>query len=137
MQSCPAHRPCAKVNGAALKLRLPRPTAFTASPDSPDAAPSEHARTGLDFTTLYDAYAPLVRWGLRNVLSRTLYNSEAEDLTQEVFLRLVKHAPTLPTHTDRVRWLMTVTRHVAISARRKRRMTTNCELVDQLLTATK
>jgi len=137
MQSCSAHRPCAKVNGAALKLGLPHPAVFKASPASPEAAPSERSATEPDFSALYDAYAPLVRWGLRNVLSRTLYNAEGDDLTQEVFLRLVKHAPTLPTHADRVRWLMTVTRNVAISARRKRRMTTNCELVDQLLTAAK
>jgi DNA-directed RNA polymerase specialized sigma24 family protein len=66
-----------------------------------------------------------------------LYNAEGEDLTQEVFLRFIKYEPTLPTHADRVRWLLTVTRNVAISARRKRRMTTNCELVDELVTATK
>ncbi len=132
MQSCSAHRPCAKVNGHALNQAV-LPACGAVSLTADRGQPQSESV----FPAIYDAYAPLVRWCLRHVLPRNLYNAEGDDLTQEVFLRLIKHDPMLPTHADRVRWLTTVTRNVGISARRKRRMTTNCEILDRGLTATK
>lgn len=132
MQSCPAHRPCAKVNDHGFKLGAPHHLGLPVRDTGSLIASDEQLPMEPSFPELYRAYAPLVRWSLRNVLSRTLYHAEGEDLTQEVFLRLIKHGPWLTTHADRVRWLTTVTRNIGISARRRRRMTTNCETIHEL-----
>ncbi len=83
------------------------------------------------FTALYDAYAPFVRWSLRNTLPRALYSTDGDDLTQEVFIRLANGSPPLPTDADITRWLTTITRNLAISSRRKCRPRTNCAIFDQ------
>jgi RNA polymerase sigma factor (sigma-70 family) len=44
----------------------------------------------------------------------------AEDLTQETFLRLARHAPTLPPDTVLAAWLFTVARNLCVSWRRWR-----------------
>ena len=92
----------------------------------------EYRRGGAQaFTLLYEAYAPLVRWCLRNTLPRALYSTDGDDLTQEVFMRLANGAPPLLTDADITRWLTTITRNAAISSRRKCRPRTNCTVFDQ------
>jgi len=49
-----------------------------------------------------------------------------------VFLRVAWRAPALRTDLDVTRWLTRIAHNLAISARRKRRMTTNHAIIEQL-----
>jgi len=67
------------------------------------------------FDEVYDAYRPrLFAFLLRMSRSRTV----AEDLLDEVWLRLVRHAPTLRPDTQIGPWLFTVARNLYWSYRR-------------------
>src|SRR6478752_8858299 len=67
------------------------------------------------FDEVYDAYRPRVfAFLLRMTRSRTL----AEDLLDETWLRLVRHAPRLLPDTRMGPWLFTVARNLYWSHRR-------------------
>jgi RNA polymerase sigma-70 factor (ECF subfamily) len=67
------------------------------------------------FDSVYDAYRPRVfAFLLRMSRSRTI----AEDLLDEAWLRLVRHAPTLQPDTRLGPWLFTVARNLYWSYRR-------------------
>jgi len=67
------------------------------------------------FDRLYDAYRPRVFGFLaRMTRDRPL----AEDLVQETFLRLARHATRLAPDTRMLPWLLTVARNLALDHRR-------------------
>ena len=67
------------------------------------------------FDAIYDEYRPRI-FGFLLRLSRR--RTVAEDLLDETFLRLVRHAPTLRTDTNLGAWLFTVARNLYWSYRR-------------------
>ena len=67
------------------------------------------------FDAIYDAYRPRI-FGFLLRLSRR--RTVAEDLLDETFLRLVRHAPSLRTDTNIGAWLFTVARNLYWSYRR-------------------
>ncbi len=67
------------------------------------------------FDAIYDEYRPRV-FGFLLRLSRR--RAVAEDLLDETFLRLVRHAPALRTDTNLGAWLFTVARNLYWSYRR-------------------
>ena len=67
------------------------------------------------FDTIYDKYRPRI-FGFLLRLSRR--RTVAEDLLDETFLRLVRHAPALRTDTSLGAWLFTVARNLYWSYRR-------------------
>jgi RNA polymerase sigma-70 factor (ECF subfamily) len=67
------------------------------------------------FDAAFAIFAPRLNgWLLRLGASRTV----AEELVQEAFLRLVRHAPALREDTRVGAWLFTVTRNLWVSHRR-------------------
>jgi len=67
------------------------------------------------FDAIYDEYRPRI-FGFLLRLSRR--RTVAEDLLDETFLRLVRHAPALRTDTNLGAWLFTVARNLYWSYRR-------------------
>src|SRR6187200_3089339 len=67
------------------------------------------------FDAIYDEYRPRI-FGFLLHLSRR--RTVAEDLLDETFLRLVKHAPALRPDTNLGAWLFTVARNLYWSYRR-------------------
>ena len=67
------------------------------------------------FDAIYDEYRPRI-FGFLLRLSRR--RTVAEDLLDETFLRLVRHAPGLRDHTNLGAWLFTVARNLYWSYRR-------------------
>ena len=70
---------------------------------------------GEAFDAIYDEYRPRI-FGFLLRLSRR--RTVAEDLLDETFLRLVRHAPALRTDTSLGAWLFTVARNLYWSYRR-------------------
>lgn len=67
------------------------------------------------FELAFEIFAPRLNgWLLRMGASRAV----AEELVQEAFLRLARHAPTLRPDTRLGAWLFTVTRNLWVSHRR-------------------
>ena len=65
-----------------------------------DEIPDSAAKSPLGFEAAYDAYGPMVYLGRR---------ADAEDVTQEAFLRLLRKAPAFADGEHEKRWLLRVT----------------------------
>lgn len=79
---------------------------------------------GMAFEKLYQLYAPLI---LRFLYMRTQERESAQDLTQDVFLRVVKGIPSFEYHGEKsfLGWLYTIAHNVFIAqVRRKRQLLT-------------
>ena len=79
----------------------------------------EAAPVGVSFDACYQAHAPRVyRWGLRfGAGSRSF----AEDLTHDVFVRLLEELPRLDAPDDVGGWLYRVTANLALSRLKRER----------------
>lgn len=72
----------------------------------PDAAPLDAPRGPLGFEAAYDAYGPMVYRLAMVYLGR---RADAEDVAQEVFVRLLYRAPAFADGEHEKRWLLRVT----------------------------
>ena len=83
--------------------------------DLPDLIAELRAGDAGAFDAIYDEYRPRV-FGFLLRMSRR--RTVAEDLLDETFLRLVRHAPELRPDTNLAAWLFTVARNLYWSYRR-------------------
>jgi RNA polymerase sigma-70 factor (ECF subfamily) len=96
--------------------------------DRSDLELIEAARSGID------AYAVLYRRYLDRVFSRTASVDEAEDVTQEVFLRAHGALPRYePRDVPFAAWLLRIARNCTIDASRRRRPSVSWEQVPESL----
>src|ERR1700685_4665448 len=78
----------------------------------------EDARSTVDLAAIVDAYSALLFRIASSVLrSRT----EAEDVVQDVFLRVVKHRHSLSTVRDLRVWLIRIAWNLALDRKRRKR----------------
>ncbi len=78
----------------------------------------EDARPAVDLAAIVDAYSTLLFRIANSVLrSRT----EAEDVVQDVFLRVVQHRLTLSTVRDMRVWLVRIAWNLALDRKRRKR----------------
>src|SRR5213593_4240991 len=86
-------------------------------PDSLTFAPEDLERRTLTAERVYHDYAPRVY----NIARRMVSNEkDAEDVTQEVFLQVVRKLPTFRGESAFPTWLHRVTINAALAYRRKR-----------------
>src|SRR5579875_3645052 len=109
-----------------------QPQARTSPSGTPDLLDDEADRAGsvalahrggdkmneqLTVTDLYERYSTALKWRL----VRQLHNvADAEDVLQEVFVRVTRYWPTLPDKRYPWPWLTTVARSVMIDSGRTR-----------------
>src|ERR1700679_1400360 len=78
----------------------------------------EDARPAVDLAAIVDAYSTLLFRIANSVLrSRT----EAEDVVQDVFLRVVEHRLSLSTVRDMRVWLIRIAWNLALDRKRRKR----------------
>src|ERR1700678_2744732 len=78
----------------------------------------EDARPAVDLAAIVDAYSTLLFRIANSVLrSRT----EAEDVVQDVFLRVVQHRLSLSTVRDMRVWLVRIAWNIALDRKRRKR----------------
>ncbi len=78
----------------------------------------EDARPAVDLTIIVDAYSTLLFRVANSVLrSRT----EAEDVVQDVFIRLLQHRPSLSAVRDMRVWLIRIAWNLALDRKRRKR----------------
>lgn len=96
----------------------PRPHP-TPSPPAEWADDVERARSGdrAAFARLYHRFAPVVHAVLLGLVDR----AEADDLTQETFVRVLQSLPALHDHGAFPAWVLTIARNLAADRARARR----------------
>src|SRR6202034_3883494 len=78
----------------------------------------EDARSAVDLAAIVDAYSTLLFRIANSVLrSRT----EAEDVVQDVFIRLLEHRRSLSTVRDMRVWLIRIAWNLALDRKRRKR----------------
>jgi RNA polymerase sigma-70 factor (ECF subfamily) len=79
---------------------------------------TEDARPAVDLAAIVDAYSTLLFRVANSVLrSRT----EAEDVVQDVFIRLLQHRRSLSTVRDMRVWLIRIAWNLALDSKRRKR----------------
>src|SRR5437879_3071588 len=86
-------------------------------PDSLPFAPNDLQRFPLTAEQVYHTYAPRIYNTARRMVSN---EKDAEDVTQEVFLQVVRKLPTFRGESAFPTWLHRVTVNAALAYRRKR-----------------
>lgn len=132
MQAAEAHaRPkAAEPNPAATRAKLPPPPKLPPLPESDEELFQMYAETDSDraLREVVDRYQPkIMRYFLRNPATI----SRAEDLTQEVFIRIIRNRASFGPTQKFSAWSKTITERIAINASRgvqQRRVTSLANL---------
>jgi RNA polymerase sigma-70 factor, ECF subfamily len=111
-----------------LSLALPVSTASATSAAPPEARP-DLRETLADLPALVDTYSALLFRVAHSILRN---RSEAEDVVQDTFVRLLEHRRTLPFIRDLRVWLVRITWNLALDRRRRIRP----DQMDSLFAAT-
>ena len=86
-------------------------------PDSLPFAPEDRRRLSLTAEQVYHAYGPRIYSMARRMVSN---EKDAEDVTQDVFLQVVRKLPSFRGESAFPTWLHRVTVNAALAYRRKR-----------------
>jgi RNA polymerase sigma-70 factor (ECF subfamily) len=78
----------------------------------------EDARPAVDLAAIVDAYSTLL-FRIANSVLRS--RSEAEDVVQDVFIRLLEHRHSLSTVRDMRVWLIRIAWNLALDRKRRKR----------------
>jgi RNA polymerase sigma-70 factor (ECF subfamily) len=78
----------------------------------------EDARSAVDLAAIVDAYSTLL-FRIANSVLRS--KTEAEDVVQDVFLRVLQHRATLATVRDMRVWLVRIAWNLALDRKRRKR----------------
>ena len=106
------------------RVTTPTPSRTTTAPP-PWVAWVEQARSGdrAAFARVYERFAPVVHGVLLGAVSR----SEADDLTQEAFVRALRELPRLAEAAAFPAWILTIARNLAADRARAARPTVRLE----------
>jgi RNA polymerase sigma-70 factor (ECF subfamily) len=105
------------VQGAPHRPKLPPPPKLTPLPESDEELFTLYVETDSDraLREIVNRYQPkILRYFLRNSATR----SRAEDLTQEVFIRIIRNRASYDRQQKFSTWSKTITQRIAINAAR-------------------